>query len=107
MPFLLSFGACWRADRPRGLLHLAGADVMTRAEQARTVMSASAARGGPCARIQPILTREFPTPATRPLNADLDPSLAAARYGIRLGRFADDLAQTLDRLIGPPLEASA
>jgi dTDP-4-dehydrorhamnose reductase len=79
--------------RPRGLLHLAGASVMTRDTQARAVMAASAAA--------------FPTPAKRPLNADLDSSLAAERYGIRLGRFEDDLAQTLDRLIGPPREAHA
>ena len=95
------------ADRPRGLLHLAGESVMTREAQARAVMAASAARGGPSARIEPVPTRDFPTPAARPLNADLDSTLAAERYGIRLGRFADDLAQTLDRLIGPPLEASA
>ena len=78
---------------------------MTRDWQARAVMAASAARGGPAARIVPILTRDFQTPAARPLNAELDPSLAAARYGVRLGPFADDLAATLDRLLGPPLEA--
>jgi len=93
------------ADRPRGLLHLAGADAMTRDRQAHAVMAASAARGGPAARIVPILTRDLQTPAARPLNAELDPSLAAARYGVRLGPFADDLAATLDRLLGPPLEA--
>jgi dTDP-4-dehydrorhamnose reductase len=70
-------------------------------------MVASAARGGPSARIEPIPTRDFPTPAARPLNAELDPSLAFGRYGIRFGRFEDDLAQTLDWLLGPPLEASA
>jgi dTDP-4-dehydrorhamnose reductase len=68
-------------------------------------MAASAARGGPVARIEPVLTRDFPTAAMRPLNAELDCSLAASRYGIRLGPFAADLAATLDALIGPPLAA--
>jgi dTDP-4-dehydrorhamnose reductase len=80
---------------------------MTRDAQARTVMAASATRGGPSARIEPVPTHAFPTPAARPLNAELDSTLAAERYGIRLGRFEDDLAETLDRLLGPPLEASA
>jgi dTDP-4-dehydrorhamnose reductase len=95
------------ADRPRGLLHLAGASAMTRDEQARTILAAAARRGGPSARVQPVLTRDFPTPARRPLNAELDPALAAHRHGIRLGRFADDLEATLDRLIGPAPEGRA
>ena len=75
---------------------------MTRFEQACAVMEASRARGGPFARVEPVLTRDFPTPATRPLNVELDPTLAVQRYGIRLGSFAADLVATLDRLIGPP-----
>ena len=85
----------------RGILHLAGASVMTRYEQALAVMAASKARGGPALRVEPILTRDFPTPATRPLNAELDVSLAGERYGIRLRTFEEDLEATLDRLLGP------
>jgi dTDP-4-dehydrorhamnose reductase len=103
----LPMGEGERTPCPRGLLHLAGASVMTRDAQGRAVMAASATRGGPSARIEPVPTHAFPTPAARPLNAELDSTLAAERYGIRLGRFEDDLAETLDRLLGPPLEASA
>lgn len=88
------------AARPRGILHVAGASVMTRVEQARQVMAASAARGGPVAAITPVLTRDFPTPAIRALNAVLDVSRAEA-LGLALGPFGDDLAATLDRVIGP------
>jgi dTDP-4-dehydrorhamnose reductase len=94
------------AERPAGLLHLAGATVMTREAQARAIIAASSARGGPFARIAPVTTADFPTPATRPLNAELDCSLAAERYGIGLGSFAADLAATLDALIGRPRGAA-
>lgn len=87
--------------RPHGLVHLAGASVMARHEQALAVMAGSAARGGPVAAIRPVPTSDFPTPATRPLNAELDPTLAAERHGLRLAPFEVDLATTLDAIIGP------
>lgn len=91
---------------PCGILHLAGADVMTRDEQARRVMAASRARGGPYATINPVPTSAFPTPAKRALNAVLDIDLARTRYGISLGPFDRDLAEMLDRVIGPLIGAS-
>jgi dTDP-4-dehydrorhamnose reductase len=90
-------------SRPAGLLHLAGASVMTRVEQARQILEGSRLRGGPSAEVVPVLTKDFPTPATRPLNAELDVTRAARLYGIRLRPFAEDLAETLDRIVGPPL----
>ena len=91
---------------PRGVLHLAGADAMTRDEQARRVMVASRARGGPYATIEPVPTSAFPTPATRALNAVLDVERARTQYGIALGGFDRDLDETLDRIIGPVVGAS-
>lgn len=88
------------AERPSGLLHLAGADLMARDAQARAVMAASAARGGPTAAIEPVPTSVFPTPAIRPANADLDCSRAQRLYGVALGRFAPDLDATLDVILG-------
>lgn len=88
--------------RPHGgVLHVAGASVTTRFEQARAILEASKARGGPHARVLPVLTRDFPTPATRPLNAELDVSRAVA-MGIRLAPFASDLRHTLDRILPAP-----
>src|SRR5690606_37819988 len=84
-----------------GILHLAGADVLTRDEQARRVMAASALRGGPVARINAVPTLAFPTPAKRALNAVLGIDRARTRYGIELGSFDTDLAATFDRIIGP------
>jgi dTDP-4-dehydrorhamnose reductase len=88
-------------EAPTGILHLAGPDVMTRDEQARRIMAGAAARGGPFAEIIPILTRDFPTPATRPLNAQLDTGRLQALYGLQMQPFAATLSATLDRLLGP------
>lgn len=86
---------------PQGLLHIAGGDALPRDEQARIVMAASAARGGPSARIVPVPTSQFPTPARRALNATLDVRRAAELHGIRLGKFRDDVERMLDQVIGP------
>lgn len=91
-------------DRPSGLLHLAGGSVMTRAEQAGRILAASAARGGPFADIEPVATADFPTPARRPLNAELDVTRAAERHGLALGPFEPDLETTLDIILGPRRE---
>jgi dTDP-4-dehydrorhamnose reductase len=91
-------------ERPRGLLHLSGGSVLTRFEQAELILAGSAARGGPTARVEPVLTADFPVPAARPLNAELDLSRARDRYGIELGRFETDLDATLDRLLGQRAE---
>jgi len=89
------------ATAPRGLLHVAGGDVLPRDAQARIVLAASAARGGPSAAVKSVPTSDFPTPARRALNATLDVSRAAERYGIRLGLFRDDVERMLDKVIGP------
>lgn len=88
------------AEVPRGLLHLAGASVLTRFEQAELILAGSAARGGPTARVEPVRTADFAIPAARPLNAELDVSRARERYGLELGGFETDLDATLDRLLG-------
>lgn len=93
--------AASESGAPRGLLHLAGDTVMTRAEQARIILAASQMRGGPFAAVEPVPTVAFPTPATRPLNAELDCSLARERYGLALGPFGPDLDATLNVLLGP------
>ena len=68
---LLTLAAMPDAERPKGLLHYAGGDAMTRSEQARQVLALSQAMGGPFAAVKDVLTSAFPTPAQRPLNAEL------------------------------------
>ncbi len=88
-------------NAPAGILHLAGPEAMTRDEQARRILAGSAARRGPFAGVTPVPTRDFPTPATRPLNAELDTGRLKAVYGLQLQPFGEALAATLDRLLGP------
>lgn len=88
------------ATRPRGLLHYAGGDGMSRAEQARLVLAASRAHGGPDATIKDVPTSAFPTPAQRPLNAVLDIGKAKS-LGLATPLFTDDLDKTIAALVAP------
>jgi hypothetical protein len=48
-----------------------------------------------------IATRDFAVAAARPFKAELDVSLAASRYGARLGPFVPNRAASLDAILGP------
>jgi dTDP-4-dehydrorhamnose reductase len=101
------------AQYPSGLLHLAGNTVMSRYEQTLEIanflkareqkeqnLSSSVSVEKKIARILPVLTRDFPTPAMRPLNAELDCSMVLEKYGLQLGDFSADLERTLSVLLG-------
>ncbi len=51
---------------------------------AEAIFAASAAAGGPSARVRPITTADYPTPARRPANSRLDCSKLARVHGMRL-----------------------
>jgi dTDP-4-dehydrorhamnose reductase len=55
-----------------GLYHLSGADDASWADLAEATFTESARRGGPTARVRPITTDQYPTPAKRPANSRLD-----------------------------------
>ncbi|KSB88964.1 dTDP-4-dehydrorhamnose reductase [Caulobacter vibrioides] len=55
-----------------GVYHLSGAGDASWADLAQAVFEVSAARGGPAARVRPITTADYPTPARRPANSRLD-----------------------------------
>jgi dTDP-4-dehydrorhamnose reductase len=55
-----------------GLYHLSGAADASWADLAQAVFDESARRGGPTARVRPITTDQYPTPAKRPANSRLD-----------------------------------
>jgi dTDP-4-dehydrorhamnose reductase len=71
-------------DRLRGIFHMTGQGATTWAGFAAAVFAASAALGGPAARVRPITTAEYPTPARRPANSRLDCSKLAAAHGVTL-----------------------
>jgi dTDP-4-dehydrorhamnose reductase len=55
-----------------GLYHLSGAGDASWADLAAATFDESARRGGPTARVRPITTADYPTPAKRPANSRLD-----------------------------------
>ena len=54
------------------LFHLAGSGDASWADFAEAIFQESAARDGPSARVKPIATADYPTPARRPANSRLD-----------------------------------
>jgi dTDP-4-dehydrorhamnose reductase len=85
----------------RGVFHLAGAGDTTWAGFAAAIFAASAARGGPAARVRSIASADRPVPAPRPASSRLDCALIAGRHGVRLPAWQDGLERCLDRIIGP------
>ena len=89
------------ADRqaPRGVFHLVGSGEANWACFAEAIFAASAAQGGPSARVVPITTAEYPTPARRPANSRLATDKLRAAYGLALPHWRDSLPGTVGRLV--------
>jgi len=79
---------------------MAGAGETSWAEFAKAIFSASLAHGGPAARVNPITTADYPTPATRPANSRLDCTRLAEVHGVRLPPWQGSLEQVIARLAG-------
>ncbi|MGX1786074.1 dTDP-4-dehydrorhamnose reductase [Bosea sp. NPDC055332] len=86
----------------RGIFHAAGTGEASWADLAETVFAASAALGGPSARIRRIATIDYPTPARRPSNSRLDCSLLAERHGLRLPPWQDSVKTCVATLLTQP-----
>jgi dTDP-4-dehydrorhamnose reductase len=85
----------------RGIFHAAGRGETSWAGLAEAVFAASAALGGPSAKVRPIATSEYPTPARRPANSRLDGSLLAERYGLRLPDWQGSVRACVAALLAP------
>ncbi|ABE38810.1 dTDP-4-dehydrorhamnose reductase [Rhodopseudomonas palustris BisB5] len=83
----------------RGVFHMSCTGETSWAGFAEAIFAHSAAAGGPSARVKPIATSEYPTPARRPANSRLDTSRLAERHGIRLPNWTDPLAPCIDRIL--------
>ena len=82
----------------RGVFHMTASGEASWADFAEAVFSASAARGGPSARLNRIATADYPTPATRPANSRLDCSMIAEVHGITLPDWRQSLETVMTRL---------
>ena len=88
-----------RDARHRGIFHATGAGEGTWADLAETVFAASAANGGPSARVKRIATADYPTPARRPSNSRLDCTALFERHGVRLPDWRTSAAAVTARLL--------
>lgn len=92
---------------PTGTFHLANAGAASWAQFADEIFRQSALRGGPSARVRPIATADYPTPARRPANSLLATTATRAAFGIELRPWQAALGDILDQLVGPALEDDA
>jgi dTDP-4-dehydrorhamnose reductase len=83
----------------RGVFHMSGTGDATWASFAEAVFAASAAAGGPAARVRAITTADYPTPARRPANSRLAGDKLATIYGVRLAEWRASLSETVARLV--------
>lgn len=83
----------------RGVFHIAGTGFTNWAELAVFVFEQSARLGGPSARVRPISTAEYPTPAKRPANSRLDCTKLAVHHGVKLPDWQSSAAACVRRLI--------
>jgi dTDP-4-dehydrorhamnose reductase len=83
----------------RGVFHMTARGETTWAAFAEAIFAASAARGGPAAKVTAIPTSEYPTPATRPANSRLDCALLAERHGVILPDWREALPPVVARIL--------
>ena len=81
-----------------GVYHMAGAGETSWAAFAAAIFEASTARGGPFARVKPIATADYPTPAARPANSRLDCSRLLETFGVALAPWPQALERCMDAL---------
>lgn len=85
--------------RLRGTFHMTGSGSASWAEFASEIFHHSARLGGPAARVRPITTADYPTPAKRPANSRLDCSKLASIHGVTLPEWRTSLEPCVKRLV--------
>ena len=86
------------SKRAEGVFHMAGPGDASWADLAEAIFAASAAHGGPSARVRRITTADYPTPAPRPANSRLDCRKLAETHGLSLPDWRPSLAAVVARL---------
>jgi len=88
------------ADAPVwGLYHYAGSRACSWAEFAEGIFAAAHRRHGtPIPLVEPISSREYPTPALRPASSVLDCGKFEAAFGLRCVPWQDALVPVIDRI---------
>ena len=84
-----------------GLFHMAAAGFTTWAGFAEAIFAASRLHGGPAARVEPIPSSAYPTPAKRPSNSRLDCMKLQTVHGVVLPDWKASVATCVSRLVAP------
>ena len=87
----------WQGGQPGawGLYHFTSQGETSWFGFAEAIAAQLLTQGKPAARLTPIATREYPTPAQRPLNSRLDCSRLERDWGVRLPDWQDGLLECL------------
>jgi dTDP-4-dehydrorhamnose reductase len=86
-------------DGPWGVYHAAGTGTTTWRGFAEEVFRRSSALGGPTAEVEPIKSADYPTPAPRPANSQLDCAKLERTFGVRLPAWREGVAACVERLV--------
>ena len=82
----------------RGVFHMTARGEASWADFAEAIFAASAAQGGPHARVKRISSADYPTPATRPANSRLDCGRIAEAHDVVLPDWRASLDAVIARL---------
>jgi dTDP-4-dehydrorhamnose reductase len=82
-----------------GIYHMTAKGEASWADFAEAIFEASAARGGPAAKVEKIRTEDYPTPAERPQYSVLDSTRLKADYGVDLPQWQEPVASVVGRVL--------
>jgi dTDP-4-dehydrorhamnose reductase len=82
-----------------GTYHFAGDGATTWHGFARAIVAAQAQATGLRPKVSPIATADYPTPARRPANSELDSSLFASVFGYRASDWQTRARETVETLL--------
>jgi dTDP-4-dehydrorhamnose reductase len=87
------------ASGPWGVYHAANSGTTTWRQFAEEVFRRSRELGGPVAEVDPIASKDYPTPAPRPMNSQLDCSKLERTFRMRMPSWQDGVADCVQRLL--------
>ena len=84
---------------PWGVYNAANTGTTTWRGFAEEVFERSRSLGGPSAKVEPIRSTDYPTPAARPANSELDCSKLDRTFGLRLPPWQTGVAACVERIL--------
>ncbi|MDR3525230.1 MAG: dTDP-4-dehydrorhamnose reductase [Acetobacteraceae bacterium] len=85
-----------------GVFHASGTGATSWYHFAVEIFRLAAAHGRPMPEVEPIATADYPTPAKRPANSQLDCGKLERVFGLALPRWQKSLARVVDKVCAAP-----